>query len=435
MATGATGRREAWGGGLRRALDSLRERLWFWPVLVGVVAAALAEALVRVDRRLDVENGRPLWVFSGDAAAARDVLSTIATATMSVLGVTLTITLAVLALTAQGYSPRVLRRFVRDRVVQAVVAGFTGAFVFSLVALRLVRQDQVPGVTVNVAAFLAFAVVILLIVFFHHLANEIRVERLIEAVWDETRRMIPRVFPSGVRDAPSEPADVPAGVPTSEARAPRAGRVQGFDDGPLARIAASSGGTLVVVPRAGDFVAEGEVVVRVFADIALDDDELADLGRAVLLGTQRTMTEDAGFGLRQLTDIALRALSPSVNDPTTATEAIARQVDLLRRLAARRLDDLQASHGDGRVIRPRATWDGLVGIAVDQVAAEAEAQADTTISLVLLDGLVRIAAAVEDPARLEALRRRARRVRDGARRAIAEPSDLARVEEAASALV
>lgn len=145
----------------------MRERLWFWPVVIAILAAAAAETLVRVDRALDDNNARPVWVFSGEAGAARDVLSAIASASMTVLGVTLSITLAVLALTGQGYSPRTIRRFIRDPLVQIVIAGFVGTFVFALVALRLVRTDQVPGITVNVLVLLAFAAIALLIAFFH----------------------------------------------------------------------------------------------------------------------------------------------------------------------------------------------------------------------------------------------------------------------------
>src|SRR5680860_495525 len=196
-----------------RFLDDLRERLWFWPVLLGLLAAIAAEALVRVDRALSDRDATPSWVFSGTADAARSVLSTIASATMTVLGVTLSITLAVLALTGQGYSPRAIRRFIRDRLVHAVTAGFVGTFVFALIALRLVRVEQVPGITVNVAVLLAAASLGLLIAFFHHMANEIRVERLIVAVWSETRASIEANFGDrGGGDVPPEPAGTPSAV-------------------------------------------------------------------------------------------------------------------------------------------------------------------------------------------------------------------------------
>lgn len=179
-----------------RVLDGLRERLWFWPALMGVLAAAAAEILVRFDRALDDRDAQPSWVFSGTADAARSVLSTIASATMTVLGVTLSITLAVLALTGQGYSPRTIRRFIRDRQVQAVIGSFVGTFVFALTALRLVRIDNVPGITVTVAVLLAVGSLGLLIAFFHHMATEIQVESLIEAVWTETLLAIERSCPA-----------------------------------------------------------------------------------------------------------------------------------------------------------------------------------------------------------------------------------------------
>ncbi len=413
-------------------LDDLRERLWVWPTALGVVAVAAAELLVRLDRRLDEENARPLWVFSGTAAAAREVLSTVAAATMTVLGVTLSITLAVLALTAQGYSPRTLRRFMRDRLIQAVIGGFVGTFVFALVALRLVREDEVPGITVNVAVALGFVALGLLVAFFHHMASEIRVERLIDVVWEETRDAISATLTDAHTGA--EDARPPASPLVAEARAGGTGRVRWIDEDAIAAVARACGGAAVVTPAPGDFVAAGEVVVRLVGGRAPAPGDLERLAGAVVLGTQRTIAQDVAFGLRQLTDVGLRALSPGINDPTTAEEAIMRSADLLRRVSGRRLGRTVRDDG-GRVllVRPRPTWDELVGLAFDQHVRAAEGQADTATMLVLLDALGRVAAATHAPDRLPALRERAEAVRDAARRVVTD-ADLARVEAAAAPL-
>ncbi len=421
-------------GRLGRSLDVLRERLWLWPMALGVLAAVAAEALVRFDRMLDEEDARPFWVFSGNADAARSVLSTLATATMTVLGVTLSITLAGLALTAQGYSPRAMRRFMRDRVIQAVIGGFVGAFVFAIVALRLVREDQVPGITVNVAVLLGFVVLGLLVAFFHHMASEIRVERLIDAIWEETRGVIDATLDASI--TPLDGAAVPDDLPlVAQVRATRTGRVRWVDDQALAAVATATGGTAEVAPAPGDFVAEGEPVVRMHGGTPPTAEQIDRLAGAVALGTQRTTTQDVAFGIRQLTDVGLRALSPSVNDPTTAEEAILRTADLLRRVADRGLG-VALVDDDGRtvVVRPRPGWEDLIGVAFDQYVRAAESQADTATMLVLLDALGRVAAATRSPDRLAALRSRAVAVRDGARRALPDPADRERVERAAARL-
>lgn len=413
-----------------RFLDELRERLWFWPALLGILAAIAAEALVRLDRALDDHDAQPSWVFSGTADAARSLLSTIASATMTVLGVTLSITLAVLALTGQGYSPRTIRRFIRDRQVQAVIGSFVGTFVFALTALRLVRVDNVPGITVTVAVLLAVGSLGLLIVFFHHMATEIQVESLIDAVWTETRLSIERTLPG--RAAGDNP-DPPPGSPAAQVRAHCSGRLRTIDDGGLAALAGEAGLSIVVLVAPGDFVAEGEVVAHLHGPATTDHARRTD--EAFEIGPRRTLTQDVAFGIDQLTDIALRALSPGINDPTTAEEAILRSADLLRRLADRRLGVAVMAGGRVLVLRGRPTWDELVGRAFDRVAAGVEAQGDAGTALVLIDALARVIAATDDPARVEALRERVRRVRDGARRSLPEPRDLARVERAAAGLV
>jgi uncharacterized membrane protein len=418
---------------IRRAVDVTRERLWIVPAAAAVLAAVAADLLVRLDRSLNEDGGSPAWIFGGTADAARSVLSTIATATMTVLGVTLSITLAVYALTAQGYSPRALRRFVRDALTQAVVGGFVGAFVFALVALREVREDDVPGVTVNVAVLLTFAVLGLLIAFFHHMASEIRVERLVEAIWEETRVAAERLPAGDPTDRP--PPELDAGANGGVVRASATGRIRWFDDEDLAAVAAATGGTALVLRAPGEMVHEGEPLVSLVGGRGPTDDEVARVRRAVTVGTQRTVAKDVAFGLRQLTDIALRALSPGVNDPSTAEEAILRSADLLRRLADRRLGAVVLDD-DGRslVVRERPTWDDMIGLAFDQCTAAAEAQADAATMRVLLDAIGRVFTAARAPDRLEVLRARARRVRDGARRALPDSAELARVEALAARL-
>lgn len=420
-------------GRLARLLDAAQERLWVWPVLAGALAVVAAQLLVRADRALDQDEAALTWAFSGDADAARDVLTTIATATMTVLGVTLSITLAVFALTAQGYSPRVLRRFLRDRLVRAVVAAFIATFVFALFALRLVREDEVPGVTVNVAVVLTVVALGLLVAFFHHMASEIRVERVIDVVWDETRRTIEH----GLREPASSEDDAEVAAPwVATVSAPVTGRLFWIDEPALEEIARATGGTVVVVPGPGDFVAEGEPLARLHGGRAPGAAEREGMAQAVRLGSVRTMAQDVALGLRQLADIALRALSPSLNDPTTAEEALLREADLLRRVADRRLGRrVLDDEGRALVVRARPTWEELVGLAFDQVAAECEAQADAATALVLLDAIDRVVSATEDPARIAPLRDRARRVRDGARRSVTEPAELERVEAAAARLV
>lgn len=419
-------------GHLARLADRMRSSLWLWPTLAGLSGAAAVEILVRMDRSISDEGRLGRLVFGGDADAARAVLSTIAGASMTVLGVTISLTLAVIALAAQGYTPRVLTRFMRDRGIQAVMASLIATFTFSLGALRLVREDEVPGITVNVAVLAALASLGILIGFFHHLASEIRVERVIAGAWADALPTIGRLAPIG---ADAHPGDVAVAPPAAQARARRTGRVVWVDEASLMRVARDCGAVIVVPAPVGGFICEGEVVARVHGGRVPAEDEIEAIGGAVRIGTQRTHAGDLSYGLRQLTDIALRALSPGVNDSTTAHEAIMRAGDLLRRLADRDLG-LRMRDDDGEllVMRERPDWDDLVGLCIDQIAAGAETQADAATMVALLDSLTRVAAATGDPRRLAVLRDRARRVLDGAVRSLSEERELERVRRAAQAL-
>lgn len=419
-------------GPLARLREQLRQSLWVLPTLTGLLAFALAEALVRAEERSGAGSS-PL-IFAGDADAARAVLSTIAGASMTVLGLTISLTLAVLTLAAQGYTARVLARFMRDRAVRAVVAALLATFTFSLGALRLVREDRVPGLTVNLSVALALGSLIGLIVFFHHIASEIRVERVIAVVWDETRGAVDRLpeaitGPEAAREATAPAPDLTA----TPVRATRTGRVVWVDDAALCAAAEHLGVTVEVVPALGDFVAEGEPLALLHGTGDVAPQEHPAVVRAIALGTQRTAGQDVAYGLRRLADLALRALSPGINDATTAHEAILRIADLLRRLAVRPLGTrVTAPDGAVLLLRPRPTWEDLVGESFDQLAAGAEAQADAATTLVLLDALARVAAAAHQPGRLGPLRDRAARLREGAHRAIAEPRELELIDRAAA---
>lgn len=418
-------------------LESVRGSLWLWPTATGVLGLAAAEAMVRLDRALDGDDSLPFWVFSGDADAARSVLSTIATATMSVLGVTLSITLAVLALTAQSYSPRVIRRFLRDRVVQAVTATFVGTFAYALTALRLVRTDSVPGATVSLSVLLAFSTLALLVVFFHHLASQIQAEQIVESVTKETAGVIAggATRALGGSSAPPAPLAVIDAATATPIAARRSGRLAHVDEAALAALARATGATVAIVPLPGDYVAAGEVVARLVGGRAPRPEEIERATGAITLGRQRILAEDVAFGISQLADVALRALSPSLNDPTTAEEALLRAGALLRGLADRELVAGVVEDGRPLVVRPQPSFGALVELAFARVRRTVEPQGDAATLLVLLDALGRILAVTRDPGRIAVLRDHARLVVGSARRGISEPADLARVEAAAADLI
>ncbi|MFN8122835.1 MAG: DUF2254 domain-containing protein [Thermoleophilia bacterium] len=403
-------------------------RLWIWPAIAAVMAVTAAELLVRLDRRLfQVPSA---WVFGGDATAARSVLSTIATATMTVLGVVLTITLTVLTLAANTYSPRILRTISRDGVVKAVMSGFVATFAFALDALRLVRSGQVPSLTVTVSVVFAFASLGLLIALFHHLAVRIRVESVIAEVHRETRQAIERQPRLG--DTRQVDQALPAA--TEHIRATRTGRLVRVDEARMLHRARSLMTTVVLAPRVGDMIIEGDPLLSLHGGRPPGPDDREDLCRAVEVSVDRTLEQDFTYGVRQLVDIALRALSPGIQDPTTAHEALYRCMDLLSVAADRDLG-VRVLWDDERpvFVRRAPDWPDLLDLVCTQARGTAEAQRDMVTLATMVTGLGRVIRAAGERDRLLDVRREVREILDAAARAAVSPGDRARVEAAAGA--
>jgi uncharacterized membrane protein len=351
-----------------RRRKSLRTGLWFVPGLFVAAAALGSFVTVEIDRHL---GGSPSWLFfNGGATSAEQILATIAASMMTVTGLVFTITVVVLQLASNQFSPRVLRTFLRDRGSQIPLGVFTATFVYSLFVLVRVRTGVVGSVFVpRLSITVAFALIALSMVafvyFVNHVAQSIRVVNIIESVASETRAAIDAVFPMIPRDgAPAPELGPPVQTLVLERHG---GVVAGLDIDALVDLARAHDCVLRMVPAMGDFVPEDAVVFTVHGGAG--DVTLAEVLHHVDIARERSMRQDPGYGFRLLADIAEKALSPALNDPTTAVQAIDRIHDLLGRVARRPRPSGVYDDGSGavRVIRKIISWDALVTLAFEEI--------------------------------------------------------------------
>lgn len=351
--------------------EALRSSLWFIPALCVISVVALALATIEVDHRAGPQ-GHVAFAFSGGPASAQIILSTIASSMITFTGLVFSITMVVLQLASGQFSPRVLRTFLRDRISQFSLGTFVATFTYALVVLRSIRlvtatsTGYVPGLSITVAFALVLFSLGVFVSYIHHIAQSIRVVSIIESVADEARRLIDELYPANPDPSPP-PGSAAELADPRVIRAPRAGVVLDMDASGLVEVARQHGAVLALVAAVGDFVPEGAPLFHVFGgDGTLADEEAT---RRIRMGIERTMQQDLAFGFRQLVDIAERALSPSVNDPTTAVQAIDRIHDLLRRLATRPFPSglLCDREGRLRLTFPTATWEGYVELGVQEI--------------------------------------------------------------------
>lgn len=305
--------------------------------LFGVVGVVLVE----VDRHVDLD--RVQWVFNGNGSAARTVLSVIAGSLITVAGLTFSITMVVLQLASSQFSPRILRTFFGDRVTQVTIGTFVGTFVYSILVLRAVGSVTdagfVPRLSVTVASLLGIGAAVLLIVFLHHVSQLIQVSHVTATIAHDALARTDELYPDGYEEpVPDADGDaLLASWRTAEAGRifpKRPGYVQrvGLDDLPGRLDGRTRQVAILVCP--GDFVSIEMPIAEIWPALSAEPSRKAVLD-AVGVASERDIEQDIDFGLRQLGDIALKAMSPGVNDPTTAVTCVGYLRAILVRLTER----------------------------------------------------------------------------------------------------
>lgn len=344
-------------------------RFWIPPVVGVLVASVLAAVALTIDEVLVWPTDPMPPLFSGSASTARSLLATIAGVGTSLLTLVFTIVTVVIQLATGQYSARALRTLYTDRPSHFTVGIFVTTISYALIVLLRVDSGADPlGVTVMLAVLLAVLSVVTFAIFAHHVAHLIRVGSLVATIAGDTRRVIDQQMPHPVCDASERSG------PSSDRPDPRSGRsipmqesgvLVDMDEPALVQAAQRADAVIEVVPAVGDFVPEGAALFRVWGE-DVDHDEFH---RSVVVDVERRLEGDAGWGLRILVDTCLRALSPSVNDPTTAVQALDRIHEQLRVLATRELvkNEWRGPEGELRLLVRTRDWEQYVALGVDEV--------------------------------------------------------------------
>ena len=307
---------------VRQYFSIIHSTFWFLPGLIVLGAIALAIGLIEASALVD-QRMLAQWplLFGASAAGSRGLLAAIASSMITVAGVVFSITIVALSLASSQYSSRVLRNFMRDRINQTVLGVFLGIFAYCLVVLRTIRGGDegafVPSLAMLLGLILGFVGIAFLVYFIHHIATSIQASQILAAVSEETLTAVGHLFPQGVGHEESDGAgfELPAGQTWHPVAAAQTGYLQELDTAQLLAFAEQHG-TVIRMERAiGEFLIEGIAVVSVLGTTALDEKDVRRLASACLVGRQRTMDQDASFGIRQLVDVAMKALSPGSTTP------------------------------------------------------------------------------------------------------------------------
>jgi uncharacterized membrane protein len=409
---------------LRKFLNQLADSFWLVPASCVLLGIFLALGLLAIDRGnvlpswlLDSD-----WLYNGGGTGARTLLGAVASSTIGVAGTVFSITIAALSLAAGQMGPRLLRNFTRDRGVQSTLGAYLGTFSYALMVLRSVRtQDEgafTPHLALTVGILLAFACVGTLVYFVAHMANRINVDTVVELVSDDIRSAIRRLLTDRPQAAPPPASFWVDATPVVDARR---GYLQQLDEDGLADWAAKHGTAVRLLVRRGDYVFPGAPIAVISAHVP--NAEVA-IRNATALGVVRGSGGDAEDAVRQLVEVAVRALSPGINDPHTAMSVLDRLGAALCDMAGSELPSGVTLREDKvALVVPVTSYQSFVGVMFHMIRQNAAGS--TAVLIRLLKVLTAVGSCEPDHARRQALARHAELVWVDAKRNIANPADLA----------
>ncbi len=347
-----------------RIREQVRGSLWIVPLFGAILGSILGVVLAEVDRHLGLPN-----YFQYSSSTASTVLTAVVGAAAALTGFVITVTTLIVQMVNGTFSPRYMRLWYRDPLLKATLALLAGTLTLSLSLLRRIEPDFVPNLGVSTSGVLMTVGLIMFLFFFSRCMARLRpvavaalVARAGRTAFDETTRAIARSA-IGIESAVSDTE------PTQVVRAEKAGVIQAIHLDGLVGWARGHQSHLVLTHAVGDFVATGEALVSVYrgsGDFGAADREL---GGMIALGDERTIQQDPAFAIRIMVDIALMALSPAVNAPTTATQVLGHLGETLRMIGAADLGRAGSAHvGDPPAVVIRTPlWEDYLALGVTEI--------------------------------------------------------------------
>lgn len=355
-------RRLQWGKRYRRG----RFGIWVIPLMYVAGSLVLAVVVPRVDLRLPAD----VWADL-DPASSTAFFAAIAGGTMALTGIVFSLIFILVQFGSTAYSPRLVVSLTRDPIVAHAIGVFTATFMYNLAAILQMGRfagASVPPLTMLVAIIFILASVVLFIALIQRITT-FQVTSVLQFVGDRGREVIGELYPEAFVAGSAAPMEFP-GLPPVRQTLSYAGAsavVMEYDLKTLVELARSADAVVKMDFAVGDVVADGSPVLEVRGGRkAIAEDDLA---AAVRLGLERTLEQDPKYAIRLIVDISIRALSPAINDPTTAVQGLDQLDDLLRRLGTRRLDVGSVSDASGtlRLLYPTPTWEDFLALAFDEI--------------------------------------------------------------------
>ncbi len=420
---------------------SLRDSFWFVPSFMVFLAVVLSMIMLAIDRRGGLEV-YPIFnfLYAGGLEGARSVLSTIASSMITVAGVVFSITMVVLTLASSQFGSRLLKNFMHDMGNQVVLGTFISTYIYCLLVLQTVHAEEeeifVPAVSVTFAIALALINIGVIIYFIHHVSTSIQASHVIANVHVELEKTLQRLFPSelggeyrklehnNINDQYKEKYQH-----TIKIQARDSGYLQAIAGNDLLEIAAKNNLLIELQYRPGEFIVKKNILAIVRSEEECNEEITNTIASLFFVGDQRTPEQDPEYAIHQLVEIAVRALSPGINDPYTAMTCIDRLGSSLCSLTRKdfpspyRFDEKRVL----RIIAKTVNFTGITNAAFDQIRQNS--RSNVAVIIRMLEMLQKVAVQALHPEQRQAVLRQANMIERAARESLLEKNDWEDVDQ------
>lgn len=427
--------------------EIIRSSFWFIPGLMVFSAITLSFFTIAVDRKIQADLYPCLDIlFKGGPEGARSVLTTIAGSMITVAGVAFSITIVALTMASQQFGPRLLTNFMKDKGNQFVLGTFIATFIYCLFVLRNVYSAGenvfVPTLSVTFSLILALVNVGVLIYFIHHVSTSIQADHIIAAVYNELLETIQRIFP--VEIGYEKEKNIDHGInfnpeeddyhKVDQINAVKSGYLQAIDGDGLLELAKKHDLRFELQCRPGEFIIINSPIVSVKYN-QINENLIKKIVRTFILGSRRTPEQDAEYAIHQLTEVAIRALSPGINDPFTANSCIDRLGSALCIMTKKEFPSPYRYDEENklRVIAKPLTFSGITNAAFDQIRQFGRTNVSVTIRI--LETLKIIAIHTRNDEQRKAILRQAKMAADASHESIPQENDRKDVQKRYQALL
>jgi len=413
----------------------LKATFWFIPVILILTSILLAIGLVYIDGRISFsKEGLARFFFVNSSDSARSILSTISGAMMGVAGTVFSITLVALTLASSQFGPRLIKNFMYVRLNQIVLGAYISTYLYCLLVLNAVKEGNdytfIPSISILVAIIAAIINIILLIIFIHQIAISLQADKVIADISDFISEQVETLFPEklGEVNKSEENIDISAAISSYQRRisikSPTSGYLQYIDSEALIEIIIRNDSILELFQRPGAHLVKGLEIGLLYSNSNLEKDELQKISQKFVIGKTKTSQQDLEFSIHQMVEIALRALSPGINDPYTAIACIDNLTATMSYLAQAKFPSKYRYDEEGnlRIIADTLEFEGVLDAAFNQIRQFSGGSPAVIIRL--MEALTTISRFTTDDSQKKSVIRHAEMVLNTGRQTIKEENDL-----------